>query len=377
MSKQSKTKQKNEKIKRKYLNWMTNAQGFSPKSITTIEKALWKYEEFTDDSDYASFSVKQAEGFKRFLANSINKRSKKSLGSTSQYHHLRHVKNFFIWLSGQAGYKSRVSPSDVMYLQLSKKDRRLATATKAQKYPTLQQIQALCGFEIKNEIDMRDRALIAFTALTGMRDRAVVTLPLGCFDPDKLVVDQNPNRGVETKFSKTISTTLFAVDKSLIKYVTDWYQFLINEKKFGIDDPLFPATEIGHISANHHAFESKGMSKSFWADAGPMRKIFQARSQETGITYFSPHKFRHFIINEAQKHISSVEQLKAVSQNLGHEHLATTFYSYGNMPDQTVNKLVSNIDFSSSSAIKAQDEETSRMMSMFADFLKQRGKNEL
>lgn len=346
MSKQSKTKLKNEKIKRKYLHWMENAQGFSEKTITAIEKALWKYEEFTQDEDYGAFSSRRAEQFKKFLQSNINKRSGKVLGLTSQYHHLRHVNKFFMWLSGQPGYKSRISPSDVMYLQLSKKDRRKATATKAQKYPTLQQVKTLCGFEVKNEIDQRDRALIAFTALTGMRDMAVVTVPIGCFDAERLIVDQDPNLGVETKFSKTIETTLFAVDKELIGYVVDWYHFLVNEKKFGIEDPLFPMTELGLVAEDHHAFEAKGISRSFWADAGQMRKIFKQRSQQTSVPYFSPHKFRHFIINEVKKHITSMEQLKAISQNLGHENIATTFHGYGAIDTHRVSEIVREIDFS-------------------------------
>lgn len=372
MSKQSKTKLKNEKIKRKYLHWMENAQGFSPKTITAIEKAMWKYEEFTQNEDYAVFSSRRAEQFKKFLATNVNKRSGKVLGLTSQYHHLRHVKNFFMWLSGQPGYKSRVSPSDVMYLQLSKKDRRKATATPAQKYPTLQQVKMLCSFQVRNEIDQRDRALIAFTALTGMRDQAVVTVPVGCFDIDQLVVDQNPNRGVETKFSKSIVTTLFRVDETLISYISDWYRFLIDQKKFGIDDPLFPTTEVGLIADDHHAFEAKGLSRSFWADAGPMRKIFKARSKETGVPYFSPHKFRHFIINEVKKHITSMEQLKAISQNLGHENIATTFHGYGMIDTHRVNELVSQIDFSGLPSSKSEEEQAERVAELVLKKLQQK-----
>ena len=36
-----------------------------------------------------------------------------------------------------------------------------------------------------------------------MRDMAVVTVLIGCFDADRLIVDQDPKQGVETKFSKT------------------------------------------------------------------------------------------------------------------------------------------------------------------------------
>lgn len=371
MSKQSKTKQKNEKVKRRYLRWMSQAQGFSEKSITAIEKALWKYEEYSSQEDYARFSSKRAEQFKKFLKNNVNKRSGKSLGITSQYHHLRHVKSFFMWLSGEPGYKSRVSVSNIMYLQLSKKERRQATATQAQKYPTLQQVKALCSFPVSSEIDRRDRALIAFTALTGMRDQAIVTLPIRCFDIDELRVDQNPKLGVETKFSKEITTTLFRVDDQLLTFITDWYKYLVEEKKYGLDDPLFPATEIGHISDTHHAFKAKGLSRSFWADAGPMRKIFKNRSEQTKIEYFPPHKFRHFIIDEAKKHISSMEQLKAVSQNLGHENITTTF-GYGMIDEYRVNKLVSQIDFSGLPGNRREEDQAERVAELLFRKLKQK-----
>lgn len=372
MSKQSNIKQKNENVKRRYLRWMIEAQGFSEKSITAIEKAIWKYEEFSEQGDYAHFSSKQAEQFKKFLKTNINKRSKKMLGITSQYHHLRHVKNFFMWLSGQAGYKSRVLAGDVMYLQLSKKERRQATIAQAQMYPTLQQVKALCEFEVVTEIDKRDRALIAFAALTGMRDQAIVTLPIGCFDINELRVDQNPKLGVETKFSKEITTTLFQVDENLLRYVTDWYKYLVEEKKYGLKDPFFPATELGHISEDHHAFEAKGISRSFWADAGSMRKIFEERSEQTGVQYFSPHKFRHFIINEAQKHISSMEQLKALSQNMGHEHMTTTFYGYGAIDTHRVGELVSKIDFSGLPNNKSEEEQANRVAELVLKKLQQK-----
>ena len=372
MSKQSKTKLSNEKIKRSYLRFMSEAQGFSSKSITAIEKALWKYEEFSVDESYALFSDRRAEQFKKFLRTNVNKRSGRVLGLTSQYHHLRHVQKFFMWLSGQPGYKSRISPSDVMYLQLSKKERREATTSQAQKYPTLQQVKTLCSFEVSSEIDMRDRALIAFTALTGMRDQAVVTLPLGCFDIEHQVVDQNPKYGVETKFSKSIITTLFKVDEALTKYVSDWHHYLTEEKKYGIDDPLFPATEVGLISENHHAFEAKGISRSFWADTGPMRKIFKARSNEVDVPYFTPHKFRHFIIQEVRKHTVSMEQLKAVSQNLGHENIATTFHGYGAIDTHRVNELVSQIDFSGLPSNRTEEVNAERVAELIFKKMQQK-----
>jgi site-specific recombinase XerC len=128
------------------------------------------------------FSNKKADQFKKYLAAKINNKSGKLLGLKSQNHHLRQHREFYLWLSTQPGYKSRIGVNEAMYLQLSKKERQMATAPSEPKYPTLSLIKNMCSFPITNEIDQRDRALIAFTAITGIRDKAVVTLRLGCYD---------------------------------------------------------------------------------------------------------------------------------------------------------------------------------------------------
>jgi site-specific recombinase XerD len=208
-------KQKNEKIKRRYLEYKTEAEGFSKQSILALEKALWKYDDCTWFEDYAKFNNQTAQKFKKYLSTKINEQSKQMLGLRSQYHHLRHIKDFFTWLSGQPGYKSRIKLSDVMYLQLSKKDRQQATSSGLPSYPTLEQVKALCSFTIENEIDNRDRALIAFTSLTGIRDQALVTLRVGCFDKQSGMLKQLPSRGVQTKFNKEIFTTMLKIDDDL------------------------------------------------------------------------------------------------------------------------------------------------------------------
>jgi len=364
----SKIKDKNERIKRKYISWLEGAEGFSEKSITAVEKALWRFEEFTKDDDYANFNDKQAEVFKKYLTTHKNKRSKKLLSLRSQYHMLRHIHNFFTWLSGQVGYKSRISTFDVKYLQLNKAERRIATSASLPEYPTLEQIKQLCSFEVTNEIDRRDRALIAFTALTGMRDQAIITLPIGCFNPDTMVISQLPSKGVQTKFSKNIYTTLFKIDEKLTNYFLEWIKYLKETKHFGNKDPIFPSTDIGFASPDHHVFMPLGISREFWKNTNPMRKIFKARSEQMGVPYFTPHKFRHFIINEAQKHISSIEQLKALSQNLGHENIATTFHGYGSMNTGRINEIVSSIDFSGKPKNQIDDEQLNKL----AELLRQK-----
>ncbi len=341
----SKIRYQNEKMKRKYFDWAKGALGLSIKTLQIKESALWKYDEFSKHQDYRKFNSDLAKGFKKWLETKKNTKTGNSLSKSSQYHVLRHVNEFFNWLSLQSTYKSKIRLDDVAYLRLSKADTKIATASKLPKYPTLNYIKKLCEFDVVSEIDKRDRALIAFTALSGMRDLAIVTLPIGCFDVNKLQVEQDPSKGVKTKFSKTIYTTLFRFDEVLVKYVVDWYYYLRDEKLFDNSKPLFPSTNIEQVSKDQHSFTATGVSSEFWANTSPMRKIFRARMESQNLEYYSPHKFRHFAISEANKHAMGAEQMKAISQNVGHERLTTTFYGYGAIDNYRVADIIGGMDF--------------------------------
>lgn len=341
----SKIRYQNEKIKRKYLDYCRGVLGHSEKTIKTKENALWKFDEYTKHQDYKKFNSETAKSFKKWLSTNKKHNSNDVLDITTQFHILRNLREFFGWLSQQSGYKSKITVDDFGYLRLSREDTRKATTSKNPHYPPLPYILKLCSFEVKNEIDMRDRALIAFTSISGMRDLAIISLPIGCFDPDELLVSQDPNEGVKTKYSKLIYTTLFKFDQQLIDYILVWYKHLKEELFFDNLKPFFPATKIELMSATQHSFISNGVSKEFWSDAGAMRKIFKVRAEQMKLEYFAPHKFRHFAIREASNRAVTPEQLKAISQNVGHESIATTFFRYGAIDTQRVAKVISDIDF--------------------------------
>jgi len=355
----NKHKAKNEKIKRKYFRWLTGAKGHSQTTIESIEKALWNFEEFSNEDDYSNFNENVAVEYKKWL-------SKKKLvqGGTislsTQYDRLRHINNFLTWLSGQAGYKSKIHIDDVGYLRLDKNKSRIATAPKVEDYPTLEYVKKLCdSIEVKNEIDKRDRAMIAFTLLSGMRDNAIITLPIGCFNTDTYAVEQNPLKGVRTKYSKTIHSTLFEFDEKLLSYILEWVKYLKEDKVFGIKDPMFPSTKIEQVSDVNYTLESKGVEPIFWKSTNTMRVIFEKRCKDAGLEYFSPHKYRHTATRLATDSCRNAEEVKAVSQNLGHEHVNTTLLTYGRIDSYRVKDVIKGMSFKKSGeqSIKEQMEK--------------------
>jgi integrase/recombinase XerD len=317
----------NERIKRAYFTYLVEAQGFSEATLDGIAKAINRFETYTKFRDFKAFHIEQVKGFKASLAEQMSLRTKDRLSKATLYSTLNALKRFFIWLAGQQGYKSRISYSDAEYFNLSTKETRVAKARREERVPTLEQIRHLIRTMPANtELERRDRALVAFTILTGARDRATASIKLKHVDLDQGRIIQDA-RQVNTKFSKTFTTWFFPVGDDILQMVIDWGNYLRQEKVWGGDDPLFPATKIV-VGASRH-FEVSGLDRKHWSSAGPIRKIFKDAFVGAGLPYFNPHSFRKMLAQLGEKLCRTPEQFKAWSQNLGHEKVLTTFSSYG------------------------------------------------
>ena len=69
--------------------------------------------------------------FKRNLTDQVSEKSGKRLSKATLYATLTDLRNFFHWLAGQPGFRSRLSYSDADYFNLSEKDTRIAKAPKS------------------------------------------------------------------------------------------------------------------------------------------------------------------------------------------------------------------------------------------------------
>jgi integrase len=237
------------------------------------------------------------------------------------------LKTFFQWLAGQPGYKSRLRYSDADYFHSSASDAHIAKARREPVGPTLEQLKhVIATMPSGTEIERRNHALIAFTLLTGARDSAVASMMLKHIDLTTYCVHQDA-REVRTKFSKTFPTYFFPVGNEVREIVVDWVTYLRQERLWGNDDPLFPATRVRHGKTRQ--FEAAELERRNWSSAAAIRKIFRAAFGNAGLPYFNPHSLRHTLVRLGEERCRSPEAFKAWSQNLGHEKVMTTFTSYG------------------------------------------------
>jgi len=177
-------------------------------------------------------------------------------------------------------------------------------------------------------IERRDQALIAFTILTGCRVQALMSLKLKHIDIIKGLVRQNPKE-VKTKFSKSIQTFFFPVGDEVKQIVIDWVDYLIKEKLYDLNAPLFPRTALKHDCNN--AFVANTVEPQHWTTTTPIREVFKKAFTLAGLPYYNPHSFRNTLAHLGQTICQTPEDFKAWSQNLGHESPLTTFISYGTL----------------------------------------------
>ena len=176
----------NERIKRRYLFFLKEAKRQSEQTLDQVAKALNRFEVFTKYRDFKKFHYEQAIAFKNHLAEQRNQQTGKKLSKATLNSTLANLKRFFQWLSEQPSYKSRLQYCNADYFNLSEKEMRVATARREQKAPTLEQVKhVILRMPVNTEIERRNRALIAFTLLTGARDSAIASMKLKHVEPGR------------------------------------------------------------------------------------------------------------------------------------------------------------------------------------------------
>ncbi len=329
---------KNERIKQKYLTWLEDARRKDVKTTTQVAAAISLFERSTRHRDFAAFHFEQARKFKGDLEAAKNERTGKPLSQATIRARLNMVKAFFEWLSDQPGYKSKVDYTDAAYFSPSARQDRIASAVRDTPVPTIDQIRhVVTTAPDQSAVEKRDRALIAFTLLTGMRDAAIASMPLGKVNLARREVFQDA-RMVVTKNAKTMTTFFFPVGDEFVEIIKDWIDYLKTELLFAETDPLFPQPEMKHDRDS--SFKVAGLKRAYWRDASAIRRIFRERFEAAGLPYFHPHSIRKTLAHLAYELNLGLRESKAWSQNLGHEKPMTTWTSYGKIDDNQTGEIM-------------------------------------
>lgn len=320
----------NTRVKREYFHYLKEARRRDEQSIDQVAKALARFEEANGNKDFKRFHREQAVAFKKRLDTEKNARTGKPLARATVHSTLSALREFFIWLAMQPGYKSKIAYADADYFNLSEKDVRIAKATREKPVPTLEQVHhVLAQMPAGTDIEKRNRALIALALLTGARGAALASLKLKHIDLEQGSIFQDA-RDVRTKGSKTFTTWFCPVGGDALQIVTDWCEHLRATLLWGEDDPLFPKTLVA--LGDQGGFQAVGLMREHWSGTGPIRELHKQAFAAAGLPYFNPHCLRNTLVQLGERICTTPEQFKAWSQNIGHERVLTTLTSYGKVP---------------------------------------------
>ncbi|WP_394146848.1 tyrosine-type recombinase/integrase [Shewanella atlantica] len=332
---------KNTRIIYEYAKYLREAKQLDDSTIDGVLRSINRFDEATNYQDFKKFRAKHAIAFKKHLLSNKSVVTGDKLSKATVLTTMRHLKGFFQFLITQKDYRAKINYSDIDYFNLSEKDTRIANVKRKSTVATVEQImQTLQAMPCETALEMRDRALMAFVILTGARDGAVASVKIKHID----LVDQSfyqDARDVKTKFSKTFITYFFPVGELPLKVLTEWVEYLVKELGFEQNDPLFPKTKLAHNK--NQQFEVVGLLKEHWSNATPIRKVFKRAFEAVGLPYFNPHSFRNTLVRLGENLCRTPEEFKAWSQNLGHESVLTSFYSYGDVPDYRQAELLKTL----------------------------------
>lgn len=356
----NKSSTKNARVLYEFSKYLAEAKQLDQSTIDGILKSINRFEEYTDYLDFKKFRSKHAIAFKKYIVKQKSLVTGEELSKATVLSTIRNLKTFFQFLVTQKGYRGKISYSDIEYFNLSEKYTRVANAKRKRKVATLEQILGtLEKMPHETDVEKRDRALLAFVISTGARDGAVASAKIKHVDITEQSFYQDA-REVSTKFSKTFITYFFPVGDLPPKILAEWIEYLTDELGFRQCDPLFPKTKVAQDK--NQQFKATGLLREHWSNAGPIRKVFQHAFEKAGLPYFNPHSFRNTLVRLGENLCQTPEEFKAWSQNLGHESVLTSFYSYGDVPDYKQAELLRKLS-------KPAEQNSSEMTEQFKQFM--------
>ncbi|MCK5050808.1 MAG: tyrosine-type recombinase/integrase [Candidatus Cloacimonetes bacterium] len=325
------------RILRNYLRWCSGADGKSDSSIVKYENDISNFSKFLGTKSYKNITISLIEEYKSNLFNS-------GVSISTYCSRLRNIRKFLSWLSNRRGYKRALTAYKISFMNSTDAQREMAQHPKVRNLQSMNFILQLHdSIPDDNPLGMRDRAAISALITTGIRHKAIISLPLGCVNSDKNYIHQDPLKGCQTKRSKSFKSVICNIDERFNKSIRNWEHYL-RSNGFGDLDPFIPRARLVNDKDSYCYCESTEVVPEYWKSHRSLSDLLRKRCQQAGLPYLAPHNFRHILVKHVKELDLSPMERKCFSQSLGHEHERTT-WNYGKFNDDEVISAVSKIYF--------------------------------
>jgi integrase len=271
--------------------------------------------------------------FSTYVTSLHGRRGEPGLAPVSQKKIIQIARRFFHW--AKATYPKDFHELPVSWIETLRLP-RLPEAPNEHVYVTLEEALALASLPAADG-DLprkRDRAAVAMLYLSGMRVGAFISLPVEAVDLSKNAVRQWPDLGVHTKNGKRATTYLLPIPE-LLKVVQEWDEFV---------RAALPLTARWYAPMENHWGESQlSTDKVGQHRQRSVSRRLKQLYQAAGLTYKSPHKFRHGHAVYGLQHAQTMADYKAVSLNLMHEDIKVTDEIYAPILSEEVKERIAGM----------------------------------
>jgi integrase len=322
--------QRNEIIKYKYRIYLAKAKGRDKKTWFAAIQHIHNFEVYTEFADFIKLN-------ERIIAEYIDQMVAKSSLSYCD-HNVKALKDFYVWLERQTGYKSQINYNMLAYFRLTDNQRKIARAAEYQESYELDDIYTTIAAMPKHgDLNMRNLAIVSLQILCGLRTSELRTVKMKnlIFDKqvDRWLIYVNP-KDMAVKFAKSRHAFFMPFDNDLIDNVLRW-QNRLKALGWADKDPLFPIVPNRFTQMN---LNNPQVQKIAIRGNNAIIKVFKDAFARVNIKYLRPHSFRHTIVRWAES--QTPELFNAVSQSLGHSSIKTTFDSYGQFTPTKIGNIL-------------------------------------
>ncbi|MBO9401823.1 tyrosine-type recombinase/integrase [Shimia sp. R9_3] len=313
-------------------DWQAYAGRYNPKTKQAHLVSIREFEVFLGGISFAKVTPKHAGSYRDHLVRFAKlPREEGGLSNSTVCHRAAQLSLFFKWLRGQSGCR-RLSVSIPDYFTLP----RGATAKKSREeikpYLSIEEAWRMVEtMPTTTILQRRDRAMVAFTYVCGLRAQALIAVRFKHLDLQRRTVMQDA-RDMEAKNSKSYRARWFPRTESFQEIFLEWIEEL-RVLGFCGRDGIFPASS--HLGKRS-------------VDLAPVEPIQTARPLQTAFACASsaieqpcsPHSARHTLKALGSRICRTQDERKAWSMHLGHDDDQITERHYGKMSQEQSDALM-------------------------------------
>ena len=134
----------------------------------------------------------------------------------------------------------------------------------------------------------------------------------------------------------------FLVERAYFDCFDKWVNYLRMEKLFSNEDALYPKPKRCLMEGGS---KFDRMWRNYYWNASAIRVIIREAFTSVQLPAYTPHLFRKTLAMYGNTVCNTMEEVKAWSMNLGHEHIATTVSAYMPVSQQRQCELIKSLKF--------------------------------